>query len=119
MTYLQITLKDGEAWTFTPPEGQDVAWVALMDGTLRTPARITRGEVAIFEQAHSPIHFVAEGDTKFVLGAANRHPHDLVLGHYSVHTTTAALQQGETEIRRVGRQLRAAGKQSYALRFFS
>jgi redox-sensitive bicupin YhaK (pirin superfamily) len=119
MTYLQVTLKDGEAWTFTPPEGQDVAWVSLMDGALRTPARITRGEVAIFEQAQSPIHFVAEGATSFVLGAARQHPHDLVLGHYSVHTSAAALEQGETEIRRVGRQLRDAGKQSYALRFFS
>lgn len=118
MTYLVVTLKDGERWTFTPPSGHDVAWVSLMDGALRTPSRITRGEVAIFEQTEAPIDFVAEGDTRFVLGSATKHPHDLVLGNYSVHTSVAALEQGEREIRRLGRQLRAEGRQSYALRSY-
>lgn len=44
--------------------------------------------------------------------------HELVLGHYSVHTSQEALERGETEIRRIGRVLRAEGKQSYALRAF-
>lgn len=119
MTYLVVTLKDGERWTFRPPAGHDVAWVALMDGALRTSSsRITRGEVVIFEQADTPIDFVAEGETRFVLGSAAQHPHDLVLGDYSVHTSVEALEQGEAEIRRIGRQLRTAGKQSYALRLF-
>lgn len=118
MTYLVVTLKDGERWTFTPPAGHDVAWVSLMDGALRTSSRITRGEVAIFEQAEAAIDFVAEGETRFVLGSAAQHPHDLVLGSYSVHTSVSALEQGETEIRRIGRLLSAEGKQSYALRMF-
>lgn len=115
MTYLVVTLKDGERWTFSPPTGHDVAWVSLMDGALRTPSRITRGELAIFERAEGPIDFVAEGATTFVLGSAAHHPHDLVLGNYSVHTTLEGLERGETEIRRIGRELRAQGKQSYAL----
>ncbi|MBM4379753.1 MAG: pirin family protein, partial [Deltaproteobacteria bacterium] len=45
------------------------------------------------------------------------HPHELVLGSYSVHTSTAALALGETEIRRTGPQFRAEGRQSYALGF--
>jgi redox-sensitive bicupin YhaK (pirin superfamily) len=118
MTYLVVTLKDGERWTFTPPAGHDVAWVSLMDGALGTSSRIMRGEVAIFERSEAPIDFVAEGETRFVLGSATQHPHDLVLGYYSVHTSAAALEQGENEIRRIGRQLRAEGKQSYALRSF-
>src|SRR5262249_5454954 len=118
MTYLVVTLKDGERWTFTPPAGHDVAWVALMDGALRTSSSITRGEVATFERAEAPIDFVAQGETRFVLGSAAQHPHDLVLGYYSVHTSAAALEQGENGIRRIGRQLRAEGKQSYALRSF-
>lgn len=116
MTYLSVSLRDGEPWTFEPPTGHDVAWVALMNGALRTSSRVTRGELAVFEAASTPIDFVAEGDTRFVLGSAAQHPHDLVLGDYSVHTSHAALERGEAEIRRIGRALRAEGKQSYALR---
>ena len=50
-----------------------------------------------------------------MIGSATRHPHDLVLGNYSVHTSVEALRRGETEIRRLGAELRARGKQSYAL----
>ena len=118
MTYLSVSLKHGERWTFEPPSGHDIAWVALQDGALRTPTIIKAGELAIFEQAETPIHFVAEGDTRFVLGSAPQHPHDLVLGSYSVHTSREALARGEAEIRRIGRALRSEGKQSYALRLF-
>lgn len=116
MTYLAVTLRDGERWTFVPPAGHDVAWVALLDGAVLSPERVTRGEVAIFEQAERAIAFVAEGETRFVLGSAAHHPYELVLGHYSVHTSLAALELGESEIRRIGQRLRAEGKQSYALR---
>ena len=118
MTYLSVSLKGGERWTFEPPPGHDVAWVALMNGALRTPARISGGELAIFEQAETPIHFIAEGETRFVLGSAPQHPHALFLGNYSVHTSREALERGEAEIRRIGRALRAEGKQRYALRLF-
>ena len=52
---------------------------------------------------------MAEGRTGFVLGSAAKHPHDLVLGSYSVHTSVEALRKGQEEIRRIGRQLRASG----------
>lgn len=117
MTYLAISLKDGERWTFTPPTGHDVAWVAVMDGALEAPEPIGPREVAVFERSEGPIAFVSSGETRFVLGSAPLHPHELVLGSYSVHTSAAALEHGEAEIRRVGLQLRAAGKRSYALGF--
>src|SRR4051812_48300679 len=47
--------------------------------------------------------------TWFVLGSAAPHAHDLVLGYYSVHTSAEALQRGEDEIRRIGRELRENG----------
>ena len=52
-----------------------------------------------------------------MLGSAPLHPHDLVLGNDSVHTNATALEQGEAEIRRIGLQLRAEKKRSYALGF--
>ena len=116
MTYLAVTLEDGERWSYAPPAGHDVAWISVLDGALRTSDRIAGGELAIFEPGESAIEVAAEGRTRFVLGSAPRHPHPLVLGSYSVHTSVAALRRGEAEIVRTGRELRAGGKQSYALR---
>jgi redox-sensitive bicupin YhaK (pirin superfamily) len=116
MTYLAVSLKAGEHWSYLPPKGDDVAWVAVLDGALRTSSRIPSGELAIFEPSEQSIDFVAEGNTRFVLGSAAKHPHDLVLGNYSVHTSIAALRKSDQEIRRIGQRLVAEGKRSYALR---
>jgi hypothetical protein len=39
-----------------------------------------------------------------------KHPHELVMGYYSVHTSEATLAQGEAEIRRIGATLREEGR---------
>jgi redox-sensitive bicupin YhaK (pirin superfamily) len=109
MNYLSVSLSAGERWTYRPPEGHTVAWVAVHEGVLLTPSAVQSGEIAVFEPSEEPIEFLAEGRTGFVLGSAKKHPHDLVLGNYSVHTSAEALRQGETEIRRIGRMLRAEG----------
>ncbi len=116
LTYLAVTLRDGERWSFTPPAGHDVAWLALLDGSLRTPDPVSAGELAIFARGEAAIDLVAVGETRFVLGSAPHHPHDLVLGSYSVHTSAAALAQGESAIRRIGQTLIADGRESPALR---
>ena len=74
------------------------------------PSRSAQGQLAVFEESGAAIELEAEGDTSFVLGSAIKHPHPLVLGYYSVHTTSAALAQGEAEINRIGQRLRAAGR---------
>jgi hypothetical protein len=78
-------------------------------------ARYESGELAIFEPSEQSIDLVAEGNTRFVLGSAAKHPHDLTLGNYSLHTSMEALRTGEQEIRRIGQRLVAEGKRSYAL----
>jgi len=116
MSYLAVSLKAGEHWSYRPEMGHTVAWAAVLDGALLASERISSGQIAIFEPSEAPIELVAEGDTRFVLGSAAPHPHPLVLGNYSVHTSAEALRKGEAEIRRIGRTLYAEGKRSYALR---
>lgn len=112
MTYLAVQLRDGERWRYTPPAGHTVAWVAVAAGALDAGAAagsvgsVGTGELAVFEESNGAIDFTARGDTHFVLGSAAKHPHELVMGRYSVHTSPAALAQGEAEIRRIGAQLR-------------
>ncbi|KIH83705.1 pirin family protein [Pseudomonas batumici] len=113
MNYLAVQLKDGERWTYVPPAGHTVGWVAVDVGRLDAGDRkglLGEGELAIFEENEDAIELVARGDTTFVLGSARKHPHDLVLGNYSVHTSAAALVQGEAEIQRIGRRLREEGR---------
>jgi len=116
MNYLAVELKDGERWRYMPPAGHTVGWVAVNEGGLGTgDARggpIGAGELAVFEESNDAIDFIAHGDTAFVLGSAVKHPHELVMGHYSVHASQAALDQGEAEIRRIGAGLRQQGRLS-------
>ena len=110
MNYLHVRLKDGERWTYTPPEGHIVAWLAIDSGSLRAARSIHAGELAVFEESGDAIELQAVGDTSFVLGSAVKHDYPLVLGTYSVHTSPEALARGEAQIQRIGQQLHAAGR---------
>jgi len=114
MNYLAVRLKDGEHWRYTPPAGHTVGWVAVNAGRLGagddSDDPIGTGELAVFEESGEAMDFTALGDTAFVLGSAVKHPHELVMGYYSVHTSQAALAQGEAEIQRIGMRLREEGR---------
>lgn len=107
MNYLHVRLKDGEAWRYQPPAGHSIAWVSPTRGALHTSEARIENEIAVFEEGQDAIDFVAQGDTEFVLGSAVPHPHDLVLGYYSVHTSQSALDRGEAGIETIRKQLEA------------
>jgi len=65
--------------------------------------------LVVFDHSDAVIEFEATADARFVFGTAIPHPHDLHLGYYSVHTSDAALIEGEREIARIGNELRAKG----------
>ena len=108
--YFHVRLNDGERWSYTPPRGYDVAWLAVDKGRLHASQVVGPGQLAVFEQGEETVEVRAEGPTSFVFGAAIKHPHPLVLGDYSVHTSREALARGETEIDRIGERLRAEGR---------
>jgi redox-sensitive bicupin YhaK (pirin superfamily) len=109
MTYLDVRLKAGDRWTYQPPRGHDVAWIASHEGLVATPRPVSTGEVVVFAEGEQPITFEAISDTGFVLGSAVKHPHDLVTGYYSVHTNAEALRRGESNIATIGRRLHERG----------
>jgi redox-sensitive bicupin YhaK (pirin superfamily) len=109
INYLDVQLAAGERWSYQPPLGHEVAWLAVSHGALCTPAPISAGEIVVFEESNEALLIEAVGASRFVLGSAAKHPHDLVLGQYSVHTTPAALLAGESQIRRIGEKLASAG----------
>jgi hypothetical protein len=84
-----------------------VAWLAVAAGRLVVSGVQLVTELAIFAPSEAEISVEALQPTQFVLGSAAPHPHPLALGYYSVHTSEAALERGETGIRRVQARLQA------------
>jgi redox-sensitive bicupin YhaK (pirin superfamily) len=76
INYLLVTLKPGERWTYEPPTGHHVAWVAVGRGALQAGQRVSSGELAIFDHGAIPIALegVAGTGATFVLGSAVPHP---------------------------------------------
>jgi hypothetical protein len=81
----------------------------LASGGIAVPDPIQAGEMVAFEQSTSAIDVHAEADSEFVVGSAVHHPHDLVLGHYSVHTSPATLEAGERRIAEIQARLQQEG----------
>ena len=111
VNYLLVTLRAGEAWTYQPPAGHTVGWMAVASGAVDAGGALSAGEMAVFENGEAPIVLTNPGDEDavFVLGSAAPHRHDLHLGNYSVHTSAQALETGERRIAELHKKLLAAG----------
>jgi len=110
VNYFSVRLKAGESWRYVPPANHTVAWVALSTGNVETPDPIYAGELVAFGPSNQPIDFNASVDTEFVLGSAVPHPHELVLGYYSVHTSPQTLIEGERRIDEIRARLQKEGR---------
>ncbi|MGF6754074.1 pirin family protein [Paraburkholderia sp. GAS42] len=110
INYLLVQLSAGEQWHYTLPAGHNVVWICIQRGALHIGDEHVSDELVVFGEIEDVLAFTADEDSEFVLGSAAEHPHDLVLGHYSVHTSSEALRAGETRIKEIGAQLRRIGR---------
>jgi redox-sensitive bicupin YhaK (pirin superfamily) len=111
MTYLHVRLTAGERWRYEPPRDHDVLWIALYSGSLEAGrSAIGEGELVIFEEGKQAVDFVAHGPCGFVLGSALQSPYDVVESFNSVHTSAAALQRAQAQIRHLAERLREQGR---------
>lgn len=111
LTYLHVRLADSEHFRYQPDPQHDTLWLAVHEGKLHVADATLEGEMAVFEAGNGAIDVRAEGATEFVLGSAAKHPHDLVCGYYSVHTSEAALVRGEAGIRAVAANMKGQLRQ--------
>lgn len=111
VNYLLVRLRAGETWTYQPPRGHSVGWLAIAQGRVDAGETASAGEMVVFEDSEMPLVLTARGETDavFVLGSAIPHRHTLHLGYYSVHTSATALARGEQRIADLGRALAEAG----------
>lgn len=102
INYLLVTLAPGEEWTYRTPPGHEVGWLAVARGSASGEGTYAAGDMILFDRSDAdiPLRAGPEGAV-FVLGSAVPHPHELVLGNYSVHTSQKALKAGEARIAEV------------------
>jgi redox-sensitive bicupin YhaK (pirin superfamily) len=109
INYFDVQLNAGESWSYRPPSTHSVAWLALSHGAVQVSEAVSAGELVVFDESGADLEIYAKSAARFVLGSAVKHPHQLVTGRYSVHTSAAALRTGQQEIQRIGGQLAADG----------
>jgi redox-sensitive bicupin YhaK (pirin superfamily) len=110
INYLAVRLNAGERWRYEPPARHTVLWTSLAAGAVSVPDELRHGDFAAFEHSNAAVEFEALTDAEFVLGSAVPHEHDLVTGYYSVHTTPAALRDGESRIAEIRARLAQEGR---------
>lgn len=106
INYFDVELKAGEEWSYQTPTGHDIAWLSIIEGELTVNSDpVTSGEMAILEEGDGIVNFKIKSDSRFVFGSAIKHPYELHLGNYSVHTSKEALIKGEANIKQLGKSL--------------
>jgi len=95
MSYLQVSLKKGQKWTYTPPKTHNVLWLQVYEGEL---SNFKKDEVVVFDHSNESITVEALEDTSLILGSAAKFAHDLHLGRSSVHTNYSSLVRSQAKI---------------------
>jgi redox-sensitive bicupin YhaK (pirin superfamily) len=110
INYFAVALEKGARWRYQPPAGHTVLWTAVGRGSVVVPEEIAEGELVAFAPGNEAVEFTALADAEFMVGSAAPHPHDLVLGYYSVHTSPDALAKGEAKIAAIQERLAEEGR---------
>ena len=112
ITYLQVSLAEGESIALPRPSGS-VAFLATHRGSVDVQVGDSAAGsvdgvelVQLAQTTEEEVTLLATSPTWLVYGHAVPHPHPLVLGQYSVHASERALQIGEQEIERIYGELR-------------
>ncbi len=108
--YLDVVLDAGETWTFQPPAGHTVGWAMVYAGRSRICGQAIEGELVVLDESDGGFTVEAVQSCRVLVGCAQKHPHPLVLGRYSVHSNPESLAKGEANIRVIGQQLRQQGR---------
>ncbi len=104
LNYLLVTPAPGEEWIYETPPGHEVGWLAVSYGSVLGEGTFNAGDMIVFDKSDAAIPL--QGGATFVPGSAVSHPHDLVLGNYSVHISEKALVPARHVSPRCGISLR-------------
>lgn len=111
LTYLDVSLKSGEKWTYQPPKSQSRGFVFPKKGTVLVEGTAVGQEImGMFEENDQAIEIEAKSDTEFVVALTATNPHPTVHEYGQMHTNRMALEEAKTTIYDLGMKLRNQGK---------
>ena len=87
-------LNAGQRWSYEFPLNHQSAWVATVNGRLRTTSGNLENNFTLFNKPTEKIEFHAQTDAIFVLGSSPDFDYDLIFQNGSVHTSSEALHEG-------------------------
>ena len=106
VSYLDVHLKAGESWSFSPSEKQVRGFVYPRSGAIDIcGTTVKTQQLALLKEDQSELVITAEQDAQFVVAMTEPWPHKIV--QYSVqndgqiHTSQAALQEGSEHIEKL------------------
>jgi len=109
-TYLDVQLKKGETWRYTPPEDHTRGFVFARNGRLVSGDTTVHAlQLGILADEAGEVVFTAAEDTEFILVLAPSSPHPMITGPGQIHTSHEALAASRERIVALGRALHAQG----------
>lgn len=110
VNYFDLELPSGKDFVYKIPNDHDVAWAFVYHGEAKINQQATFREVVVFGKTGDNVEFSATKDARILFGSAVKHPHRLVTGYSSVHTSEESLRRGEHKIAQLGERLHQLGK---------
>lgn len=109
MNYFYIDLSTQTEWSFITPAHHNVAWCYVQKGSAVVDGKTHLANTLLIFEEESAHPIQVSGTPEFasavLFGSAQRHDYDLILGHYSVHTSPEALRRGEQQIQTIYQSL--------------
>ncbi len=109
-----VRLKANSSWTYLPPASHQIAFAFAQQGRVEVSGNELTQELVVFEEGSGSMSFRALEDCTLLFGCAAKHPYPLVIGDYSVHTSSDALTYGQRKIDSIGMELFHQGRISNA-----
>ncbi|MBD0402766.1 pirin family protein [Flammeovirga sp. EKP202] len=106
ITYLDISLKEGEEILIPTPKGQSKGFVFPREGKISLyDEDISSGYLSILEENEGELYFKAEKNAKFVVGMTAPTDQHIVVGGGSIHSSFEALNNSKDRIQKISMTL--------------
>jgi redox-sensitive bicupin YhaK (pirin superfamily) len=87
VNYMVVGLAAEQVWTYEPLANHQVAWIAVLSGKINTSNTVVEAdEIAVYENSHQSMSFLAEVDTVFLLATSHQfNPHQVNPHQFNSH----------------------------------
>lgn len=108
LNYLEVSLAEGESWTYHTPADHNILFIFLYEGDLSGDIQSKTAELIVFENGNLPRGFQTLNGAKFLLASAQSFDYELLIKGSSIHTSPKLLMNSMQRIREIQSRIMAA-----------